>query len=192
MVFNYQLMDIYFLFHFLCFEYFSVHKYKMIKLPSRYIYRKLTLSSLARITNSTKDHAIAAQVAEQNFVDGRRCIPTDHKNSQVVDNINPATGKVIGQLYHSGKEEVDRSIKNSKEAFASWSSTSASERSSILRRAGKRIRQNIHEIAKLETLDSGIFPYSGLYLFIVQQMNTTSDAENTSQFFFWFLTVLVC
>ena len=155
----------------------------MIKLPSRYIYRKLTLSSLARITNSTKDHATAAQVAEQNFVDGRRCIPTDHKNSQVVENINPATGKVIGQLYHSGKEEVDRSIKNSKEAFASWSSTSASERSSILRRAGKRIRQNLHEIAKLETLDSGVFPYSGLYLFIMQQMNTAFVAENTSVFF---------
>ena len=182
--FHYQLMVIYLLCHFLCFEYFSVHKYNMINLPNRCMSRKLTLSSLAGITSSSKDHAIAAQVTEQNFVDGRRCIPTDHKNSQIVNNINPATGKVIGQLYHSGEEEINRSIKNSREAFASWSATSASERSSILRRAGKRIRENIHEIAKLETLDSGIFPYSGLYLFMMLQMDTTF-------FFFWFLTVLV-
>ena len=163
----------------------------MIKLPNRYMSRKLTLSSLARITNSTKDHAIAAQVAEQNFVDGRRCIPTDHKNSQTVDNINPATGKVIGQLYHSGKEEVNRSIKNSKEAFASWSSTSASERSSILRRAGKRIRENIHEIAKLETLDSGIF-----LILVCMYLSCSKWTQHLlpkihHSFFLWFLTVLV-
>ena len=91
----------------------------------------------------------------QNFVDGRRCLPQSHTSSKVIKNFNPGTGAAIGQFFSSGKEELERAIKNSKEAFEFWSQQTVSERSSIFRRAAKAIRLKKIDIARLETIDTG-------------------------------------
>lgn len=105
--------------------------------------------------SSAKSHSLAAQYEEQNFINGMRCIPENYQTCKVENNINPATGQVIGQFYNSDEQEVEKAIKNAKDAFESWSQSTASDRSQFLRRAGRIISQRVHEIAKLETLDSG-------------------------------------
>lgn len=91
--------------------------------------------------------------SKQNFIDGKLCNALD--NSRPCDNINPATGEKVGEFYLSGEADVDLAVKSSKEAFESWSERSASERSTIIRKAGEIIAQNKDDIAKLETIDSG-------------------------------------
>jgi len=117
--------------------------------------RRVSSASTCSRIDKLRNHNLAARAAEQNLVNGKRCFPVDCTSTEAIDNINPATGKAIGQFYISGSLEVDRAIQNSKDAFESWSQTTASERSSLIRRVGRHLRRHIHEIAKLETIDTG-------------------------------------
>lgn len=90
-------------------------------------------------------------------MNGKLCGPSD--TSRLCDNINPATGETVGEFYLSGQPDVDTAIQNAKEAFESWSERTASERSSIIRRAGEIIQQNKDDMVKLEAIDSGKNPH---------------------------------
>jgi len=111
-------------------------------------------SSLPSLVRSLSCLASANSDA-QNFVAGRRCLPVDQGADGIVENRNPSTGKVIGHFFQSGVDEVDRAVSNAKEAFPAWSQTTASERSSILRRAARLLTKKKHDIAVLETMDTG-------------------------------------
>ena len=52
--------------------------------------------------------------------------------------------------------QVKRAIYNAREAYTSWSDTTATERSNLLRRAAKLLMKKKDSLALLETLDTGM------------------------------------
>jgi aminomuconate-semialdehyde/2-hydroxymuconate-6-semialdehyde dehydrogenase len=80
---------------------------------------------------------------------------TDSASGKTFESKDPATGQTIAQVSEGGQEEVNRAATAAREAFASWSRTSVSERSRILHFIGDEILKRKEEIALLESIDSG-------------------------------------
>ncbi|MDQ2192462.1 MULTISPECIES: betaine-aldehyde dehydrogenase [unclassified Vibrio] len=71
------------------------------------------------------------------------------------DTYNPATGEVIARLQHANANDVEQAITSAKQGFAVWSRMTATERSRILLKAVKILRERNDELAVLEVLDTG-------------------------------------
>jgi aminomuconate-semialdehyde/2-hydroxymuconate-6-semialdehyde dehydrogenase len=87
-----------------------------------------------------------------NFIGGRFVAPA---SGTWIEDIGPASGEVIARIPDSDRADVDRAVDAAKEAFRSWSTTPAAERSRILLAVADRIEQNLEELALLESLDNG-------------------------------------
>ncbi len=73
------------------------------------------------------------------------------------DTVNPATGAVIASVASCDESDVDFAVGKAREAFddGRWRCLHPSERKQVLIRLAKLIRRNRHELAVLESLDSG-------------------------------------
>ncbi|MGE0004312.1 MAG: aldehyde dehydrogenase [Parvibaculaceae bacterium] len=78
-------------------------------------------------------------------------------SGETFDTVNPATGQVIARIASCGKADVDFAVGKARLAFESgvWSRAHPGERKRILRRLAKLIERDAHELAVLETLESG-------------------------------------
>lgn len=88
----------------------------------------------------------------KNFIGGQFLAPT---SGAYLDNINPATGEVIGQIPDSNAADVQLAADAAKMAFPSWSVTPAEERFKILNRIATLIDDNLDALAMAETTDNG-------------------------------------
>ncbi|WP_026961816.1 aldehyde dehydrogenase [Alicyclobacillus herbarius] len=86
------------------------------------------------------------------FIDGKF---VESKSGRFFDNVNPATGEVIGQVAEGGREEIDQAVAAARRAFRAWGKTPAAERAKILNRIADLIDERVEELARLETLDTG-------------------------------------
>ncbi|MBD8528936.1 MULTISPECIES: aldehyde dehydrogenase [unclassified Massilia] len=70
---------------------------------------------------------------------------------------NPATGKVLAQIAACGPEDVDVAVTRAKAAFEDgrWSDLAPSARKQTLLRFADLLEQHAHELAVMESLDSG-------------------------------------
>ena len=71
------------------------------------------------------------------------------------DVINPATQEVIAQVPFATKEELDRCVANSKEAFQSWRNSSQGTRTRVMLNLQKLVRDNTAALAKSISLEHG-------------------------------------
>ncbi|HPE61196.1 MAG TPA: aldehyde dehydrogenase [Thiolinea sp.] len=71
--------------------------------------------------------------------------------------INPATGKVLSQVAACSAEDVDFAVGKAREAFdqGRWSKLHPGARKDVLIRLAKLMQRNRHELAVMESLDSG-------------------------------------
>ncbi|HEU4858724.1 MAG TPA: aldehyde dehydrogenase [Chitinophagaceae bacterium] len=72
-----------------------------------------------------------------------------------IDNINPATGEVYGQIPDSNEKDVTAGVHAAQKAFSAWSVTPVEERFRILNRIAELIDANLDELALAETNDNG-------------------------------------
>jgi len=72
-----------------------------------------------------------------------------------IDNINPATGKVIHQIESASEEDIKAAVKSAQKGFEIWSKTAPAERGRILRHAARLLREKNEEIAQIEVEDTG-------------------------------------
>lgn len=79
----------------------------------------------------------------------------DSSTGKTIDIVNPATGEQIGTAPKCGQKEVDKAVSAAVEAGPGWAAMPMSERSKILLKASQLIRENIEELARLETLEQG-------------------------------------
>lgn len=77
------------------------------------------------------------------------------ESSQTFETINPATGKVIGEVANGGQKEVDTAVAAAKAAFPAWSTMPIKERSRLMRKVGDLIAKEVPELAEMETKDCG-------------------------------------
>jgi gamma-glutamyl-gamma-aminobutyraldehyde dehydrogenase len=88
------------------------------------------------------------------FVDGAYRQTT---TGQKFSSINPATGEVLAEIESCSQKDVDAAVTVAKAKFESgvWSRRHPSERKVVLLRFADLIRENLHELAVMESLDSG-------------------------------------
>ncbi|XP_034091528.1 4-trimethylaminobutyraldehyde dehydrogenase A [Gymnodraco acuticeps] len=88
-----------------------------------------------------------------NFWGGQRVKPRQQANAEPV--FEPATGRVLCQMFPCGSEEVDEAIKSAHSAYLKWSKMSGMERARIMLEAARIIREKRDKIAKLEVINNG-------------------------------------
>lgn len=110
----------------------------------------------AELLSAAQYAAMADSIAlpTQAFVDGgfRPAL-----SGLTFDTTNPATGKLLASIAACGTEDVDVAVANAKAAFEDgrWSRLSPTERKHVLLRFADLLEQHAHELAVMETLDSG-------------------------------------
>lgn len=88
----------------------------------------------------------------ENFIGGSLIAPL---SGNFIDNIEPATGRIYGQIPDSHKKDVDAAVNAAKKAFPAWSTSPVEERFKILNRIAELIDANRDELALAETNDNG-------------------------------------
>jgi aminomuconate-semialdehyde/2-hydroxymuconate-6-semialdehyde dehydrogenase len=88
----------------------------------------------------------------ENLVGGNLVGPL---SGNFIDNVNPATGEVYGQVPDSNEKDVNAAVDAAKRAFEGWSNTSVEERFRILNRIADLVDENLEALAFAETNDSG-------------------------------------
>ena len=80
----------------------------------------------------------------------------DAADGQTFDVTNPATGEVMAKAPLGGAEDVDRAVKAARAAFEGpWSTWSASKRGRTLQKFSNLVKQNLEELARLESQNVG-------------------------------------
>lgn len=72
-----------------------------------------------------------------------------------MDNVNPATGEVYGQIPDSNEKDVDLAVSFAQKALESWAATPAESRFKILNKIADLIDENSEALALAETNDNG-------------------------------------
>ena len=88
----------------------------------------------------------------ENYIGGNLIGPLSGK---FIDNVNPATGDMYGQIPDSGYKDVEVAVQAAQKAFPVWSVTPAEERFRILNRIAELIEENLDALALAETNDNG-------------------------------------
>jgi aminomuconate-semialdehyde/2-hydroxymuconate-6-semialdehyde dehydrogenase len=87
-----------------------------------------------------------------NYIGADYCAPL---SGQYLHNYAPATGTVYGRIPDSGPDDVEAAYQAATAAFPAWSQTSLETRHDILRRISDGIEQNLVQLARAESMDSG-------------------------------------
>lgn len=88
----------------------------------------------------------------QNYIDGGFYAPVSRN---YIDNINPATGKVIGRIPDSNEKDVTEAVTAAHKAFPQWSVTPVEKRFQVLNKIAELIDANLDALALAETTDNG-------------------------------------
>jgi acyl-CoA reductase-like NAD-dependent aldehyde dehydrogenase len=87
----------------------------------------------------------------------------DAADGQTFDVINPATGDLLARAPLGGREDVDRAVAAAQKALddpRGWSTWSAAKRGRTLQKLSNLVKQNLEELAQLESRNVGK-PISG-------------------------------
>ena len=122
-----------------------------------------------------KARAAGLSFRHQAFIDGRF---TDAVSGKTFDSINPATGAVLAQVAECDAADVDRAVTAARRAFddGRWSRKPPAERKAVLLKLADLIRENLQELALLDSLDMGKLVRDA----------ATIDAPGSAHFFQWY------
>lgn len=109
---------------------------------------------MALSLEQARDMAGALRINARAFIDGAF---TDATGRATFETINPATGQILCRVAHCGSADVDRAVAAARRAFndGRWSRAAPEKRKEVLLRLAALVRENAHELAVLESLDSG-------------------------------------
>jgi len=72
-----------------------------------------------------------------------------------LDNVDPATGQVYGQIAASGKDDLEVAVTAAKKAFPAWRDAGAEMRAACLRKLADLIENHFEEFVRAESRDNG-------------------------------------
>jgi len=98
--------------------------------------------------------ASAIRFRHKAFIDGKT-VPA--RSGRTFASINPATGETLAEVASCGEEDIDLAVAAARRSFEAgvWSRTSPAHRKEVLLRLAKLLRENLQELALLESLDMG-------------------------------------
>lgn len=88
----------------------------------------------------------------QNLINGELVAPVKGK---YIDNYEPATGKVYGEIPDSTEEDVELAVAAAEKAFPVWSGMTNEERGAIMMRISLGIEKRMDEFVAAESRDNG-------------------------------------
>jgi aminomuconate-semialdehyde/2-hydroxymuconate-6-semialdehyde dehydrogenase len=88
----------------------------------------------------------------ENYIGGNLIAPL---NGKFIDNVNPATAEVYGQIPDSDKKDINAAVHAAQKAFPAWSTTSVEKRFKILNHIAELIDENLESLALAESNDNG-------------------------------------
>lgn len=88
----------------------------------------------------------------ENYIGGHFIAPL---GGRFIDNTNPATGEVYGQVPDSDNQDIEIAVSAAQKAFGTWSVTPVEKRFMILNRIADLIDENLETLALAETNDNG-------------------------------------
>ncbi len=88
----------------------------------------------------------------ENYIGGNLIGPF---SGNFIDNFNPATGEIVGQIPESNEKDINIAVEAAKKAFPAWSASPVEQRFRILNRIAELIEENLEELAIAETNDNG-------------------------------------
>ncbi|MES0811740.1 aldehyde dehydrogenase [Roseibium sp. SCPC15] len=109
------------------------------------------------------------------FIDGKF---VDAQSGKTFDSINPATGGVLTTVAECDAADVDLAVAAGRRAFEDgrWSRMAPGDRKTILLKLAELIRENLEEMALLDSLDMGK----------LVNVAVTIDAPGSAHFFQWY------
>jgi len=102
----------------------------------------------------------------------------DAASGKTFDSINPATGAILTPVAACEEEDVNRAVATAREAFEDgrWSRMAPGDRKAVLLRLAELIRENLDEMALLDSIDMGKLVTDA----------ATIDAPGSAHFFQWY------
>ncbi len=108
----------------------------------------------------------------QLHIDGEWLNGSNRKSEEV---INPANGKILANLPHATKADLDRALDAAQKGLAVWRAMSPYDRAKIMRKTADLIRERAEKIATVMTMEQG-------KVFAEARMETMTTAD----IFEWF------
>jgi 4-(gamma-glutamylamino)butanal dehydrogenase len=98
--------------------------------------------------------ASAIRFRDKAFIDGKFVAA---RSGRTFASVNPATGETLAEVASCGEEDIDLAVGSARRAFqsGSWSRATPAHRKEVLLRLAQLLRENLHELALLESLDMG-------------------------------------
>ena len=87
-----------------------------------------------------------------NFIDGEFIAPA---SEQYIDDINPATGELIGKIASSESQDVQNAVDAATKALKSWSALTIEQRITWLEKIADALESKEELIAQTESKDTG-------------------------------------
>ncbi len=84
------------------------------------------------------------------LIDGRRV-----ESSTTFETLNPSNNEPIAEVASGGEQEIAAAVAAAKAAFPKWAGLAAAKRAKLVRKLGELIERDVHEIATLESTDTG-------------------------------------
>lgn len=100
----------------------------------------------------SRSYSAAAAPTTKLFINGKF---VESKTNDWIDVHNPATNEVVTRVPKATQEEMLSAVDAAKEAFHPWSRASILTRQQVMFKYQQFIRENIHELAKIITLEQG-------------------------------------
>src|SRR3954447_3779351 len=92
------------------------------------------------------------------YIDGQWLSGSGRETEDV---INPATGKVLAQLPHASRADLDAALAAAEKGFAVWKATSAYDRARTMRKAADLLPERADHVSKVQTREQGkVYPES--------------------------------
>ncbi len=100
------------------------------------------------------DKQAKLEIGTNAFINGKS-VPAE--NGATYEMINPATGKVFAKVAACTTADIDKAVSGAREAFESgvWSEAAPADRKEVLKKLAALIRDNVEELALLESMDMG-------------------------------------
>ena len=87
----------------------------------------------------------------KNFIGGEWV----ESKGEIIDVVNPATGKTMARVPISTKDEIGAAVEASREAFPDWRRTTLVARARCLFRLKELLEENFEEVSRIQTQEHG-------------------------------------
>lgn len=87
-----------------------------------------------------------------NFINGEFTAPV---NGKYIENVEPATGQVYGEIPSSNLQDVELAVKAARKALPMWQAMPIEQRAELLFALGAAIEANLESLAEAESKDNG-------------------------------------